>query len=174
MFTAHFAPDSAFLGEPTPSPEAPAPADEALVAPEPLFPAQAQAPDDASPTVELPRPEVTGTASPAPTVPPPGAPPAADQPALEPPTRQQSVVAQSVVAQPAFEQPAVATPQVESPQLETPAAFVPPVAPPALPTRVHAEHLVAPSPPVELTPSQAVRLASDGREVLTRPRPRAS
>ncbi|MEX2505103.1 MAG: hypothetical protein WD378_09640 [Egicoccus sp.] len=41
-------------------------------------------------------------------------------------------------------------------------------------TRVHANRLVAASPKLHLTPSQAVRLASDGRDVLTRARPRAS
>lgn len=41
-------------------------------------------------------------------------------------------------------------------------------------TRVHSQRLVTLSPKLRLTPSQAVRLASDGRDVLTRERPRAS
>ncbi|MBS3940505.1 MAG: hypothetical protein KG028_06050 [Actinobacteria bacterium] len=41
-------------------------------------------------------------------------------------------------------------------------------------TRVHSHRLVTASPKLRLTPSQAVRLASDGRDVLTRARPRAT
>lgn len=79
--------------------------------------------------------------------------------------------------------PAVEEPVTDDVRVEVvPSTPAPTVAPPsprptttaAPSTRVHAEQLVRRSPKLELTPSQALRLASDGPGVLTRPRPKAS